>query len=151
MDPQSCLALPDFLSQGRSNRSQERPQCHSRRQVPKPPTIKLGVKAKRTSGEEKKQLCLRLGATSFLDYKSDDVETLVKGLTSGLGAHAVVCTASTEGAYSQSLRLLRRLGVLVCVGIPNVPFKLPITPYEMVVKGLFHTFHPSALFLSDLV
>jgi propanol-preferring alcohol dehydrogenase len=63
------------------------------------------------------------------------VESAVKNLTSGLGAHAVICTANGEGAYEQSMRLLRRLGVLVCVGIPNVPFRLPATPFDMIVKG----------------
>lgn len=36
----------------------------------------------------------------------------------------------------QSMRLLRRLGVLVCVGIPSTPFRLPATPFDMIVKGL---------------
>lgn len=31
--------------------------------------------------------------------------------------------------------MLRPLGVLVCVGIPNVTFKLPATPFDMIVKG----------------
>ncbi|KAL4818931.1 hypothetical protein BDW67DRAFT_173828 [Aspergillus spinulosporus] len=88
------------------------------------------------SGEKKQKLCLSLGATAFLDYKTDDVESAVKQLTSGLGAHAVICTANGEAAYEQSMRLLRRLGVLVCVGIPNVPFRLPATPFDMIVKGL---------------
>ncbi|KAL2815706.1 hypothetical protein BJX63DRAFT_156521 [Aspergillus granulosus] len=88
------------------------------------------------TGDKKRELCLNLGATTFLDYKHDDVESAVKQLTSGLGAHAVICTANGEAAYEQSLRLLRRLGVLVCVGIPNVPFKLPATPFDMIVKGL---------------
>ncbi|KAL4931317.1 zinc-dependent alcohol dehydrogenase [Aspergillus undulatus] len=88
------------------------------------------------SGEKKRRLCLTLGATAFLDYKTDDVESAVKNLTSGLGAHAVICTANGEAAYEQSMRLLRRLGVLVCVGIPNVPFRLPATPFDMIVEGL---------------
>ncbi|PKY01487.1 alcohol dehydrogenase [Aspergillus campestris IBT 28561] len=88
------------------------------------------------SGEKKKELCLALGATSFLDYKVDDVEAGVKSLTSGYGAHAVICTANNEAAYTQSMRLLRSLGVLVCVGIPSAPFRLPATPFDMIVKGL---------------
>ncbi|BDD56070.1 hypothetical protein MAP00_001548 [Monascus purpureus] len=88
------------------------------------------------SGEKKKQLCLSLGAASFLDYKTDDVEKEVKSLTSGLGAHAVICLANSEAGYAQSMRMLRSLGVLVCTGIPNVPFRLPATPFDMIVKGL---------------
>lgn len=70
-----------------------------------------------------------------MDYKVDDVEAGVKSLTSGLGAHAVICTANNEPAYTQSVRMLRNLGVLVCVGIPSVPFRLPATPFDMIVKG----------------
>ncbi|KAJ9285927.1 hypothetical protein DTO021C3_6488 [Paecilomyces variotii] len=88
------------------------------------------------SGEAKKKLCLSLGATSFLDYKTDDIEAEVKSLTSGLGAHAVICLANNEKAYAQSMRMLRRTGILVCVGIPNIPFSLPATPLDMIVKGL---------------
>ncbi|KAG2413642.1 hypothetical protein HFD88_002831 [Aspergillus terreus] len=64
------------------------------------------------SGEKKKQLCLSLGATRFFDYKVDDIENGVKELTSGLGAHAVICTANSEPAYTQT------------------------TPFDMIVKGL---------------
>ena len=81
-------------------------------------------------------MCLALGATAFFDYKVDDIEKEVKKLTGGLGAHAVICTANSEPAYTQSMRLLRSLGVLVCVGIPSVPFRLPATPFDMIVKGL---------------
>ncbi|KAL2872363.1 zinc-dependent alcohol dehydrogenase [Aspergillus lucknowensis] len=99
--------------------------------------VKKGLKVIAVdSGEKKRQLCLNLGATTFLDYKVDNVESSVKQLTSGLGAHAVICTANGETAYEQGMRLLRRLGVLVCVGIPNVPFRLPATPLDMIVKGL---------------
>lgn len=63
------------------------------------------------------------------------MEAEVKSLTSGLGAHAVICLANSEKAYTQSMHMLRRTGVLVCVGIPNVPFNLPATPIDMIVKG----------------
>ncbi|KAE8372415.1 chaperonin 10-like protein [Aspergillus bertholletiae] len=88
------------------------------------------------SGDKKRDLSLALGATAFFDYKVDDIEKEVKKLTGGFGAHAVICTANSESAYTQSMRLLRSLGVLVCVGIPNVPFRLPATPFDMIVKGL---------------
>lgn len=84
---------------------------------------------------KKRNNSVSLGATTFLDYKTDNVETGVKSLTSGLGAHAVICTGNSESAYLQSIRLLRALGVLVCVGIPNDPFRLPATPFDMIGKG----------------
>ncbi|KAJ5753641.1 uncharacterized protein N7511_007794 [Penicillium nucicola] len=87
------------------------------------------------SGEKKKQLCLSLGATEFLDFREVDIVQAVKTITS-FGVHAVICTANGERAYEQSMRMLRPLGTLVCVGIPDEPFKLPATPFDMIVKGL---------------
>ncbi|OGM43179.1 alcohol dehydrogenase [Aspergillus bombycis] len=58
------------------------------------------------SGEKKKELCLALGATAFFDYKVDDIEKEVKSLTGGLGAHAVICTANSEPAYTQRLTIV---------------------------------------------
>ncbi|KAJ5232702.1 hypothetical protein N7468_005658 [Penicillium chermesinum] len=87
------------------------------------------------SGEKKKDLCLSLGATEFLDYKAVDVVSAAKSCTSGYGVHAVVCTANGEKAYEQSMHMLRPLGTLVCVGIPNLPFRLPATPFDMIVRG----------------
>ncbi|GFF30615.1 alcohol dehydrogenase [Aspergillus udagawae] len=88
------------------------------------------------SGGKKRELCLSLGAADYFDYKKDDIDARVKSVTRGLGAHAVICTANSESAYIQSMQMLRSLGVLVCVGIPNKPFRLPATPFDMIVKGL---------------
>ncbi|CAG8391078.1 unnamed protein product [Penicillium salamii] len=87
------------------------------------------------SGEKKRQLCLSLGAIEFLDYREVDIVQATKAKTR-LGVHAVICTANGERAYEQSMQMLRPLGTLVCVGIPSVPFRLPATPFDMIVKGL---------------
>ena len=88
------------------------------------------------SGQEKKALCMELGATAFVDFKSEDVAERIKQLTNGYGAHAIICIAGSESAYDQALRLLRRNGVLVCVGLPSLDYRLAISPMEMVVRGL---------------
>jgi len=85
------------------------------------------------TGEHKRDLCMKLGATSFLDFKSDDVETAIKQLTNGYGAHAVVCTAG-PGGYAQAIRLLRNCGTLVCVGL--VTENLPVSPFELLKRAL---------------
>ncbi|EKV09686.1 Alcohol dehydrogenase, putative [Penicillium digitatum PHI26] len=87
------------------------------------------------SGDKKKELCLSLGATDFLDYNEVDIVQAVKTKTI-FGVHAVICTANSERAYEQGVQMLRPFGTLVCVGIPNKPFKLPATPFDMIVKGL---------------
>ncbi|KAJ5547939.1 hypothetical protein N7513_005173 [Penicillium frequentans] len=88
------------------------------------------------TGDKKKELCLSLGATEFLDFREVNIVEGAKSVTSGLGVHAVICTANAEAAYQQSMQMLRPLGTLVCVGIPHIPFRLPATPFEMIVKGL---------------
>lgn len=80
---------------------------------------------------------MSLGATEFLDFRQVDIVEGAKAATSGLGVHAVICTANGEKAYEQSMHMLRPLGTLVCVGIPHVPFRLPATPFEMIVKGKY--------------
>lgn len=87
-------------------------------------------------GQKKRQLCISLGAKHFFDFSEVNIVDAVKTATSGLGAHGVVCTANGARAYEQSLQMLRPLGTLVCVGIPNVPFNLPATPLDMIIKGL---------------
>lgn len=87
-------------------------------------------------GPKKKELCLSLGAKHFLDFSEVDIIDGAKTLTSGLGVHGVICTANSAKAYEQSLQMLRPLGTLVCVGIPSVPFNLPATPLDMIIKGL---------------
>ncbi|CAG8182167.1 unnamed protein product [Penicillium nalgiovense] len=86
-------------------------------------------------GDKKKKLCLSLGATEFLDYREINIVQAVKATTT-FGVHAVICTANGERAYEQSMQMLRPFGTLVCVGIPNKPFRLPATPFDMIVKGL---------------
>ncbi|CAD6590047.1 MAG: hypothetical protein ASARMPREDX12_004165 [Alectoria sarmentosa] len=85
------------------------------------------------TGPKKRALCIRLGATAFLDFKTDDIEASVKYLTNGYGAHAVVCP-SVMAAYQQAMRLVRNTGTVVCVGL--VSEDLPISPFEMLVRGL---------------
>ncbi|KIV85747.1 hypothetical protein PV11_01409 [Exophiala sideris] len=88
------------------------------------------------TGEAKREMCLKLGATTFLDFKSDKVEEEVKRLTNGFGVHACIVTAGSEAAYAESFKLVRNLGTLVCVGLPRLDFDLPISPFMMVVRGL---------------
>ncbi|KAF4614342.1 hypothetical protein G7Y89_g15395 [Cudoniella acicularis] len=86
------------------------------------------------TGEEKRKLCMDLGATSFLDFKTDDVLAEVKKLTNGYGAHAAICLSASRAGYEQSLSLLRSAGILVCIGLGKDD--VPISPFMMIVRGL---------------
>lgn len=72
------------------------------------------------TGEEKKQLCLRLGAERWIDFKeSKNIVQDIKDATDGLGPHAAVVTASTGAAYQQAVDYLRPGGSLMAVGLPG--------------------------------
>jgi len=86
------------------------------------------------AGDEKRNLCLNLGATHFLDFKTEDVVACVKTLTNTYGAHAVICLSSSRSGYESSLSMLRNTGTLVCIGLGKD--ELPISAFMMIVRGL---------------
>lgn len=87
----------------------------------------------------KKDLVLESGAEHFIPVDgTDNFAEAVKGLTGGLGAHAVVVCTANNAAYASSLDMLRFGGRVVCVGIPEgepVPIKCA-NPGVMVAKAL---------------
>ncbi|KAE8419832.1 chaperonin 10-like protein [Aspergillus pseudocaelatus] len=71
------------------------------------------------TGEDKEQLCFRLGCEGFVDHcKSNDLVREVIQVADGQGAHGVLVTASSAAAYRVAPQLLRVGGVVVCVGMP---------------------------------
>ncbi|EJF57406.1 GroES-like protein [Dichomitus squalens] len=71
------------------------------------------------TGAEKKELCLKLGAEKWIDFR--ETKDLVKDIvdaTDGLGAHAAVVTAANGQAYAQAIDYLRMGGTLMVVGLP---------------------------------
>ena len=71
------------------------------------------------TGAEKKELCLRLGAEKWIDFR--ETKNLVKDIveaTDGYGAHAAVVTAANGEAYAQAIDYLRMGGSLMVVGLP---------------------------------
>ena len=90
------------------------------------------------TGEQKRALALRLGAEAFVDVHTGSgpsVVTQVRALT-GEGAHCVICVAGSPAAYDSGLAMLRSCGKLVCVGIPPAKYRLQVSPFEMLVRGL---------------
>ncbi len=72
-------------------------------------------------GDEKRDLCKRLGAEEFIDYtKTKDIPAEVLRITTH-GAHGVLVTAATKEAYAQAPMLLRPQGTMVVVGLPPDP------------------------------
>ncbi|KKA18311.1 Alcohol dehydrogenase [Rasamsonia emersonii CBS 393.64] len=80
-------------------------------------------------GEDKGALCTKLGADAF-DLTADVIQT-----TQG-GAHGVLVTSSSPRAYEQALTYVRKMGVLICIGITPQKMTFPIGPEYFVAKGV---------------
>ncbi|KAI9886329.1 MAG: alcohol dehydrogenase [Watsoniomyces obsoletus] len=93
------------------------------------------------SGDEKKQLCEKYGANTFVDFAtSEDLAKDVKGTTAdGLGPHAVLLIASNEKSINQGISYVRPRGTLITVGLPpggvmHTPI-LPMVMKKITIKG----------------
>ncbi|KAF5972834.1 alcohol dehydrogenase V [Fusarium bulbicola] len=72
-------------------------------------------------GDEKRDLCLKLGAEVFIDFKTTkDITAEVMKITK-YGAHGVIITAATRAAYETAPNYLRPNGTAVAVGLPQDP------------------------------
>lgn len=71
-------------------------------------------------GDEKRDLCLKLGASAFVDFtKTKDLVADVRAATGdGEGPHAALLVAAQEKPFQQATQYLRSKGVLVCIGLP---------------------------------
>ncbi len=73
--------------------------------------------------QEKLDLAQRLGADVVIDARSEDGPAMVRELTAGLGADAVLDFVSEPDTVEMGLQMLSRGGVLVLVGLaPGRPF-----------------------------
>lgn len=87
----------------------------------------------------KKEFVLSSGAEHFIPLEgTESVSEAVKGLTGGLGAHAVLVLTAANAAYADSVNMLRFGGTLAVVGIPEgepVPIQSAL-PQFLVAKAL---------------
>ncbi|KIV94404.1 hypothetical protein, variant [Exophiala mesophila] len=83
-------------------------------------------------GDEKRELCKKLGAEEFIDYtKTSDIAAEVTRITK-YGAHGVVVTAATKEAYATAPGFLRPGGTVVAVGLPHDPTVVAGAPPVML-------------------
>ncbi|CAE6428183.1 unnamed protein product [Rhizoctonia solani] len=88
------------------------------------------------TGESKKELCLNLGAETFIDFKaSKNLVEDVKHAADGVGAHAAIVTSGSAAAYNQALQYLRPGGSLIVVGLPSGG-KLEVDILESVLRNI---------------
>lgn len=70
-------------------------------------------------GDEKRDLCRKLGAEEFIDFtKVQDIPTEVMQITK-YGAQGVIVTAASKEAYAAAPLMLHPGGTVVAVGLPK--------------------------------
>ncbi|KAK7443536.1 alcohol dehydrogenase [Stygiomarasmius scandens] len=88
------------------------------------------------TGAEKKELCLKLGAEKWIDFKeSKDIVQDIRDATGGQGAHSAVVTSAASSGYTQAVDYLRPGGTLMAVGLPGQA-KLEASIFFTVLKGI---------------
>ncbi|ESK88734.1 mannitol-1-phosphate dehydrogenase [Moniliophthora roreri MCA 2997] len=85
------------------------------------------------TGEEKKELCLKLGAEKWIDFRgSENLVQDVIAAADGKGPHAAVIATGNAKPFNDALMYIRTLGTIVAVGMPvasatlNIPIGLLI-------------------------
>jgi alcohol dehydrogenase, propanol-preferring len=69
-------------------------------------------------GDSKRDLCMKLGCTSFIDFtKTSDVTAELMTITQGRGAKGVFVTATSKSAYELAPSLAGIGGKVMCVGL----------------------------------
>lgn len=75
-------------------------------------------------GEEKKELCYKLGCEEFIDFTAvKSVEEEVIKIT-GDGAHGIFVTAGSAAAYASAPQMARTGGKVMCIGLRKFSPKL---------------------------
>ncbi|KAK2684786.1 hypothetical protein QWA68_016336 [Fusarium oxysporum] len=89
------------------------------------------------TGDNKRELCLSLGAEVFIDFKTTkDLATKVMEITKH-GAHGVIVTAASEAAYESAPTFLGPNGTVVAVGFPSDSnIKVGVVPLLLAWKRL---------------
>ena len=75
---------------------------------------------------EKLAIAKSFGATHGLDARDPDIKRAVRALTQGRGADYVFVTVGAKTAMEQGLRLMRKAGSLVLVGMPALGVKIEV-------------------------
>jgi alcohol dehydrogenase, propanol-preferring len=81
----------------------------------------------------------RLGADAVVNAKHGDPVAAVKQATSG-GAHGVLITAPSLGAFKQGVGMTRKFGTCVLVGLPPGEFPTPlfdVVAHCITIRGSF--------------
>ena len=77
--------------------------------------------------QDKLDLAKKIGADVVINSLEDkDIATTIKKITGGLGAQSAIVCAVAQVAFNQAVQVLKPMGVMVAVALPNEDMKLSI-------------------------
>lgn len=83
----------------------------------------------------KRQAALHFGATAGIDPMQEDAAGAVRALTGGRGADFVFVAVGSKAAIESGMRLMRRGGSLVIVGMPASGVTVDLDPTSLAAAG----------------
>lgn len=83
----------------------------------------------------KLEIARSFGATHAIDPREEDVEASIAALTAGRRADTVIVTAGSGAAVEQGIKLARRAGTVVLVGMPPSGNTSQIDPGQVAHDG----------------
>jgi len=86
------------------------------------------------TGKDKEELCKKLGAEVFIDFKDKNMSDEIVKATNG-GPHSVIHVAVAEIAITQSTEYVRPTGTIVLVGLPGGAY-VKSQVFSHVVKSI---------------
>ncbi|TFK64155.1 GroES-like protein [Pluteus cervinus] len=89
------------------------------------------------TGDEKKEICLKLGAEKWVDFKeTQDLVQDVKTAADGQGPQSAIIAVGTPHPFNQAVLYLRPTGTLVAVGMPGGAATLEVPVTLLIAKSL---------------
>lgn len=90
----------------------------------------------------RRQVAAALGADLIVDPRTSDLEAEVMALTDGIGCDVVFEAVGHPATVAGALRIARRAGTVVIVGVADPAARLEISPFdiyarELTIKGCF--------------
>jgi len=83
--------------------------------------------------ENRMKMARSFGATKAFHGEKDLLEKIILDETRGIGVDMVLEVAGSQRAYDQGLRILRKAGTFVVIGLPSKPIQLEI-PTNVMYK-----------------
>jgi len=83
--------------------------------------------------ENRLKMAQSFGAAKVFHADKDPLEKIILGETQGIGVDMVLEVSGSQKAYDQGLRILRKAGTFVVIGLPSKPIQLEI-PTNVMYK-----------------